>query len=72
MNSEITAPVRLVFVSWWFGDFCVSQMLYLRGEKKPQQLQFTINASVVSNIVVTNHNKLHHYTAVYTVPLLKG
>lgn len=41
-----------------------------QGKKNPQQLQFTINASVVPNILVTNH-KLHHYTAVDTIPLLQ-
>lgn len=70
IRNYSSSEVSICFlVVWCF--LCLADAIP-QGEKNCQQLQFTINASVVPNILVTNHNKLYHYTAVHTIPLLKG
>lgn len=65
-----SSEVSICFLVVWC--FLCSADAKPQGGEKPQQLQFTINASVVPNILVSNQPKLHHYTTVHSIPLLNG
>jgi len=59
VRNYSSSEVHICFlVVWCF--LCLADATPRGGGGKPQQLQFTINASVVLSILLTNHNKLHH------------